>query len=140
MNGDGVFEFRQDVMAFDYEAPGGHATSSFPPAIFAYNKQKGRYTLATKLFPNFVIDELKKNLDGLDGWVKDSAKYGSKITREELDEIRVRETFLYWVYAGKRKEAWKYFDKNYNFEFRNKFRKDFKEIFSKDVTYKSIYG
>ncbi|MGB4988888.1 MAG: hypothetical protein WBO10_06600, partial [Pyrinomonadaceae bacterium] len=32
---DGVFEFYQDVMAFDYMAPGGHATATFPPAVFA---------------------------------------------------------------------------------------------------------
>lgn len=139
VDGDSVFEVRQNVMAFDYLAPGGHATSTFPPAVFGYNRKKGRYDLATKLFPNYVLDELKKHLAGLDKWAKESAKHGTIVSQEEINEISVRETFLYLIYAGKEKEAWKYFDENYNFQFRDKFRKDFKEIFSKDTVYRSIY-
>ncbi len=140
IDSDGIFEFQQDVMAFDYAAPGGHATSTFPPAVFAYNQKKGRYDFANKLFPNYVLDELKKNLAGHDKWVKECAKYGTIITQEELHEISVRETFLYLTYAGKEKEGWEYFNENYNFEFRGKFRKDFEEEFSKDATYRSIYS
>lgn len=140
---DGVFEFRQDVMAFDYMAPGGHATATFPPAIFQFNKKKSYFELANKKFPNFVLDELKKNIDGLAGWAKDQEKYGTKIKQEEIDEITVRDTFLYWIYAGKREEAWKLFEEKYDFKFykfRDKFREDFKNIFTQDPTYLSIYG
>lgn len=139
IDGDGVFEFQQDVMAFDYMAPGGHATSTFPPAIFSYNKQKNRYEIANKRFPNYVLNELNKNLAGHDQWVKDNAKYGTIITQEELDEISIREKTIYLIYAGKEKEGWKFFDENYKFQFREKFKKEIKESLSKDPTYLSIY-
>ncbi len=140
INGDGVFEFTQDVMAFDYMAPGGHATSTFPPAVFAFDQQKNYYELANKKFPRFVLGKLKRNSAALDEWVKDCAKNGTHITQEEVDEISIRETFLYLIYAGRKEEGWKIFDENYNFQFRDKFKLEFRETFLKDITYKSIYG
>ena len=139
IDGDSVFEIRQDVTAFDYMSPGGHATSTFPPAVFSYDSKKKHYDFANKKFPDYVLDQLEKNLAGHDIWVKEAAKYGTHITQEELDEISVRHTFLYSVYAGKEEEGWKYFDENYDFQFREKFKEEFKEQFSKDITYKSIY-
>jgi hypothetical protein len=62
------------------------------------------------------------------------------IPQEALDEIRVREKFLYMVYAGQKDQAWKYFDENYRFEFREKFRRDFLDAFQHDPTYLSIYS
>lgn len=139
IDGDGIFEFQEDVMAFDYMAPGGHATSTFPPAVFSYNKQKQHYEIANKRFPNYVLDRLNKNLAGHDKWVKDNAKYGAIITQEELDEITVREKTLHLIYAGKEKEGWKFFNENYKFQFREKFRKEIEKTIAKDPTYFAIY-
>jgi len=137
---DGVYEFYQDVMAFDYDAPGGHSTSTFPPAIFAFDKSSHKFVPANKRFPEFVLNRLRKNLADLKPWAEDSAKRGTVIPLEELDEISVREKFLYMVYAGQKDQAWKYFNDNYRFEFREKFRHDFLDAFQHDPTYLSIYG
>lgn len=148
IDGNGVFEFYQDVMAFGYLGPNGHATAVFPPAIFAFNMKGYRYELATNQFPEFVLKRLKEKIDRLEPWKKENEKYGTRITQDEIDEITVRETFLYWVYAGKREDAWKYFERNYRSEtgdkypdkFRDKFTRDFQELFDSDPTYRSIYG
>lgn len=137
---NGIFEFKQDVMAFDYMGTWGHITATFPPAIFHFNKKKQKFALATKRFPNFVLKELKENISSLDDWIKETSKTEPKIKQEEIEEIKTRETFLYLVYAGKREDAWKLFEEKYNFQFRDKFRNDFKELFSNDPTYLSIYG
>ena len=144
---DGVYEFYQDVMAFDYMAEGGHATASFPPAIFRFDKNQGEFILTNRRFPDYVLQKLNQNIEGLDHWRRDNEKSGSRIDDEEMNEIRVRETFLYLVYAGKRDEGWEYFQKNYRSEtgnqyqdqFRDKFIKDFRQLFAKDPTYRSIY-
>jgi len=136
---DGVFEFYQYVMAFDYLGSAGHAGSSFPPAIFAYDSQTGKYILANKRFPAFVMEQLEAVFDGREGRLAD---------RENEQEYLVRTRFLFMVYAGKRDEAWKYFDANYRSNdpraFRERFREDyresFKKLFAKDPTYLSIYG
>lgn len=147
IDGDGVFEFYQDVMAFDYIGVYSHATSSFPPAIFAFDKKSSRYELATKHFPEFVLKRLQENIDRLEPVQKEAEKYETGFTKDEIDEIRTRETFLFWVYAGKREEAWKFFEQNYRSEtgdkYQDKLREvligDFKQLFAADPTYKSIY-
>ncbi len=138
IDGDGVLEFYQDVMAFDYLGSAGHANSSFPPAIFAYERRAEQYRLATKRFPDFVMKLLEPLV----------VRTGQEGVTVSFDEYIVRTQFLYMVYAGKRDQAWKYFDANYRSDdpdsymehFREQFRTEFKDIFSKDPTYRSIYG
>jgi hypothetical protein len=148
IDGNGIYEFYQEVMAFDYFGPGGHATAAFPPAIFAYDGRKRLFELANKKFPDFVLQKLKENIDGLADWRKENESYGTQITDEEIAEITVRNTFLYMIYAGKRTQAWEYFEMNYKShtggqyrdQFRDQFRREFKSLFAKDPTYRSIYG
>jgi len=138
IDGDGILEFYRDVMAFDYLGQYGHASASFPPAIFAYDKATKRYLLATKRFPDFVMKLLEPLVDPT----------GEEDDTEGFNEYAVRTRFLFMVYAGKRDEAWKYFDANYRSKdpqaFRERFREDYRESFKKrfatDPTYLSIYG
>ena len=149
IDGDGIYEFYQDVMAFDYDGAGGHASASFPPAIFRFDRGSGRFDLATKRFPKFVLAQLSKNLTYLDKEIAENKDtYVSADDRAEYDEeYRVRETFLFWMYAGKREKAWEYFRNNYRSkisgkymdEFREQFIGEFHETFRKDPTYLSIY-
>lgn len=144
IDGDGDYEFFQDVMAFDYMGPAGHASASFPPAIFAFNEKTRKFDLANRTYPDFVLKKLKEHTDGIPAWAND----GAKIDDETVDEIIVRNTFLYLVYAGKRDQAWVYFEKNYRTKsgekyqdkFRDQFRREFTERFETDPTYRSIYG
>lgn len=140
MDGDGMFEFHRDVMAFDYMGAAGHAGASFPPAIFAYDKKVAMYVPATKRFPEFVTKQLDDLLSGLDTT--------SETNVEISNEFRVRTKFLYMVYAGQRNAGWKYFEENYRSadgdgyqeQFKEQFKKEFAEILAKDPTYLSIYG
>ncbi|HZF41457.1 MAG TPA: hypothetical protein VE715_21745, partial [Blastocatellia bacterium] len=50
LDDDGVFEFIQSVMAFDYFHV-SHARAPFPKAIFKYDKKAGKYLPANHLFP-----------------------------------------------------------------------------------------
>lgn len=139
IDGDGLFEFRRDVMAFDYMAAEGHAGSTFPPAIFRYDKAAAKYLLATKRFPDFVMADLEQLLRKVESRRQDRDR--------NIDEYLVRTRFLYMIYAGKRTEAWQYFEENYRSktgdgyqeQFKDKFRQEFKELFAKDPTYRSIY-
>lgn len=146
---DGIYEFYQDVMAFDYLAKGGHATSTFPPAIFAFDSLKGRYVLSESKFSDFILRQMQQELDNLGPWAADYEKRsGQKLPPDELNEIAVRIRFLYMVYAAQRTEGWTYFKDNYKTssgngyqdQFRDKFIKDFQELFAKDPTYKSVYS
>ncbi len=136
IDADGVFEFSQDVMMFDYFFA-SHADSPFPPVVFAYDKKKGRYDFANKKFSDFVMNELKENLDWLAK--QNVSETESESSKKMNKRYVVRKTFLNQVYAGKEKEGWKYFDENYVFEDKEEYRTEIKERFSEDITYKSIY-
>lgn len=140
IDGDGIFEFYQDVMAFDYMGAAGHAGASFPPAVFAYDEKVGKYVPATKRFPGLVRKQLDDLLAGIEST--------SDTDVETLNEFRVRTKFLFLVYAGQRDAAWDYFEQNYRStsgngyqeQFKEQFKREFVEIFAKDPTYISIYG
>ena len=140
IDGDGVFEFYRDVMAFDYMGAAGHAGASFPPAIFAYDKKAAKYVPATKRFPEFVTKKL--------GGLFSEFDTTSVADIETFNEYRVRTQFLFMVYAGQRDAGWKYFEENYRSanghgyqeQFKEQFKKEFTEIFASDPTYLSIYG
>lgn len=133
IDGDGILEFHRDVMAFDYMSPFGHAGAAFPPAVFRYEESSGKFELANTTFSKFILSLLDKrlNLYKKSGWHEKTG---------EMSENSTRNTFLFLVYAGKKDEAWKYFDENYTFPNREKYRKDFIKLFQEDRTYKSIYG
>ena len=128
---DGIFEFQQRVMAFDYFRS-SHADSVFPLAIFAYDPKKGRYELANRKFPKFVLDETKKGSD----WLTNHVPVPSGMDKRWLTRL----TFLNLVYAGNEKEAWKYFDENYWETDKEDYRREVKNVFRHDPTYKSIYS
>jgi hypothetical protein len=136
IDGDGVLEFHQSVMAFDYFFA-SHADSVFPPAVFSYRPQTGRYELANRDFPGFVMDELEKNL----AWLKKYRQTAGQpeFQKQTTERYILRKNFINLVYAGKEAEAWTYFDENYRFEDREEFRAAVRKRFSEDVVYKSIY-
>ena len=135
IDGDGIFEFYQSVMTFDYFYE-SHAGSVFPPAVFAFDKDKNEFVLANKKFPNFVMKELDKNLRRVENY---TGKNQSENTRKMYERYIVRMKFLYLVYAGKESKAWEYFNENYVFEDKEDYRQDVKKKIFKDLTYKSIY-
>lgn len=148
---DGTYEFYQDVMAFDYWGFAGHASATFPPAIFAFDSGTQKFVFANRRFHAYVIRLMKQNLAQLKAWQEENndrnAGTPSTITDDETNEVVVREKFLYLVYAGREHDAWPYFKANYKTangdgyqdQFRDKFIREFKQTFVADPTYRSIY-
>lgn len=137
INNDGVYEFRRDVMAFDY-FHAGHADAVFPPAIFEYDKRRGQYRLANRKFGDFVMLDREWILRWYE---KERKSYGNESEEFKVSNERytVRALFLTMVYAGREAEAWKYLDENNNFDHKEEYRKDVKAQLISDVTYRSIY-
>jgi hypothetical protein len=138
IDGDGIYEFRQSVMTFDFVTT-RYAGSVFPPAIFSYSAKKGRYELANRKYPGYVIKELQEQLDGFPDWVRECNAYGAKITPAEIERKYIVYTFIYILYAGQQDRAWNFFEQNYKYEEKNVVRAEVKEIMKKDPTSLAIY-
>ena len=153
LNNDGTYEFYQDVMAFDYMGMMGHASATFPPAIFAFDRRRHKYVLSNRRFESFVLTEMNRHLSSLKDWQREHNERAAghpdspQMTDFDVNEVSVREKFLYLVYAGKEQEAWPFFKSNYKTssgsgyqeQFRDQFLSEFRKAFDKDPTYRSIY-
>ncbi|MBO0727484.1 MAG: hypothetical protein J2P52_17930, partial [Blastocatellia bacterium] len=134
---DGVFEFIQSVMTFDYFYV-SHARSPFPKAIFKYDMKAGKYLPANHLFPDEVAQDLEKdeaevarfklNLEGPDAY-----------EREEYVAAALR-ALLKYIYSGREPQAWAFFDAEYKLDDKQKLRSDIKKLLRGCAIYNYIYS
>jgi hypothetical protein len=141
LDGDGAFEFRHSVMAFDYFHM-SHASSIFPQAVFAYDKLAGEYRPANRRFSAYA-------LDGIEGDIKEleTLKAGGKSDGDDLYTERhfsaVLQVTLKYIYAGKRDEGWSFFEREYRTHegiAKEKMRAEIEETLSAEPVYKYIYS
>jgi hypothetical protein len=133
---DGVFEFTQSVITFDYFYL-SHARSPFPNAIFKYDKKAGEYLPANRLFPGEVTRNLKAALAEvarLSRNLYSSNVYG----REEYVAATLR-AFLMRVYAGRETQAWTFFDTEYKLDNKQELRSDLRKRLRGCSIYNYIY-
>lgn len=134
---DGIYEFTQEVMAFDY-FHASHAASVFPRAVFAYSKTTGSYQLASRRFGRYLLRGIDKDLRDATTQIR---KY-KNIESDAFDDYYygLTNVVLKYVYAGQEKKGWEYFEKNYKRGDKDELRKDLKGAFEQCPIYQSIYG
>ena len=134
---DGTYEFTQFVMAFDYFRV-SHASSVFPTAVFAYNKAQGKYTLANRRFPNYLLSDMPRYLKEAQtknlSFVEDPKHFPQEDYVQAISRV-----ILDYIYAGEREKGLEYFEKNYKMPDKGEFREELKETLRKDPIYQSIY-
>ncbi|MBD0370167.1 MAG: hypothetical protein ICV60_04980 [Pyrinomonadaceae bacterium] len=141
IDGDGVFELKHSVMAFDYFHM-SHASSVFPQAVFAFDKKAGEYRPANRRFSANL-------LAGLEADIKELEKIKTEANPEK-DELYTERHFsallqvtLKYIYAGKREEGWAFFNREYKTHegiSREKMRAEIEETLREEPVYKYIYS
>lgn len=125
IDGDGVQEFTQRVMTFDYWEDLSYTASPRPRVVFQYDPRAKRFYPASKQFAAYLLKDVGEDIRKLDP--KDPAQ----LWVSELD-ITLR-----YIYAGKEKEGWKFFDRDgRDDETRYKIKKALKQ----DALYKVTYS
>jgi hypothetical protein len=122
IDGDGVFEVWQVISDFYYF----RGSRKIPAvALFKYDKRKGRYVLANKLFPNYLLKDIEEN---------------KKEIKESTDLLEaVLEVMLDYIYAGKEKEAWEFYERNYDLPDKKEVKDDIKATLNKEAIYQMLY-
>ncbi len=90
IDGDGVYEISQEILDFWGFEGLCMACSPLPNIIFKYDAKKRKYLPANHLFRDFVLEETEKNI--------------AEKNIFNLGEL------LEYIYAGKEKEAWAFFE------------------------------
>jgi hypothetical protein len=123
---DGVFEFTQGILTFDYFDRLCHALSPIPTAVFKYEENRIKYLPASHLFPEYLLNGIEKNIRA----VKKLNKRTDFTTYDDSGGeylSAVLKVVLRYIYAGKENEAWSFYDHEYHLpdkeEMKSKIRK-----------------
>lgn len=102
------------------------ANSPHPEVIFKFDQSTKRYKISNKLFQN-------RYLEGID-----KKQLHSDLTQRERYLADRLDIFLRYIYAGEEAQGWAFFDTVYQGADRGEIKKAIKNVFSKDLIYKSV--
>jgi len=127
IDGDGVMEFTQRVLTFDYCCGLAYSASPQPTVVFKYNGRTRRFFPVTTGFQSFLLKGIEDGLDktdptGVDHWV------------------RLFHAVTQYIYAGREQRGWKLFDNESKRglpDFSSK--SEIKTLLAKDPLYRIIH-
>lgn len=134
IDGDGKNELIQSLLAFWFFDRLTNVDSPFVDIIFAYNPAQKKYLPANARFQEFALrnikDDIRKvaeirtdsNAPGQDG-----GKFGA-----------ILNVVLTYIYAGKEREAWAFYENEYNLADKEEMKTKIKDVLGKDEVYKTI--
>jgi hypothetical protein len=140
LDGDGMFELTQSVMAFDYFHM-SHASSVFPQAIFAYDGKAGEYRPANRRFSTYALRGIEDDIRELEK-LKAEGNSDDDIYSERYFSA-VLQVALKYIYAGRRDEGWAFFNREYRTHegiSREKMRAEINDALSGEPVYTYIYS
>jgi hypothetical protein len=125
---NGAFEIIVPITDFyEFQDKLPIARIPLPGIIFKYNRRLMKYVPANPVFESYALRETG-DLD-----------VGKTI--DEFDQrARVLEKLLTFIYVGKQKQAWIFYDRSYKLSDREEFRHRIKAILAKQRVYKFIYN
>ena len=129
IDGDGVQEFTQRDMTFDYWEGLGYVSSPQPNIVFQYDPRIKRFHPANKKFSAYLLRDVASAIRALDP--NDPAQhwaYGLDIT-------------LRYIYAGEEREAWRFYDKAFSPKLyeKDEMKAKIKKTLMSDVVYRLLY-
>ncbi len=134
---DGRYEFTQAEMAFDYfHLP--HSLSRFSTVVFAYDERAGEYRVANARFAEYVLRGLDADIAEVNKLNGQPPAVNDIFYREKLFSA-VLQVLLKYIYAGRRAEAWSFYDGNYKLDDREQMRTEIKKKLRSSIIYNSIY-
>jgi hypothetical protein len=102
LDGDGVYEISQAVPAFVFFEDLTNATSHLIDVAFKYDPKTRQYLPANQILQPYSLAGIEDEINGLDK--SDTHKFTSDVLL----------IVLRYIYAGKRKEAWSFYNREYN--------------------------
>ena len=138
LDADGMFEFTQTILTFDYFDRLPHALSPLPAVVFKYG-ESNRYLPANQLFPDYL-------LEGIDDDIKRVKGFNDTLDFKTYDDPHgeylsaVLEVVLRYIYAGKQEEAWAFYEKAYRLPDKKEMESKIREKLKDCPIYKEISG
>ena len=134
LDGDGVYEIGMYVTSF-YGAFDQLSVSAtpLPTVFFRYDKRAGRYLPANHRFQDHLLEGIETEIKNLPTEISPLPSSAG-----ELYLARRLDVLLQFIYAGKEKEGWEFFDKAYTLPDADKIKAIVKKELKNAPAYKFI--
>jgi hypothetical protein len=139
IDGDGRYEFTQDVMAFDYFMT-SHAGSVFPLAVFAYDERAEKYVPSNRKFAAYLLRGVARDIGKVEALNRrlTRAERASTFHGEHFTEVM--DVLLKYVYAGEERKGWAFFGSHYMLADKAEVEAAVKKRLKESAVYCATYG
>jgi|SRR5881394_3250844 len=124
---DGIYEISQAVTAFAFFEDLTNATSHLIDVVFKYNPKAREYLPANQLLQSYSLAGIDDEKNGLDK--SDAHKFASDVLL----------IVLRYVYAGKRNEAWSFYNREYTLPDKERLRGKILATLRDEPVYRYLY-
>jgi hypothetical protein len=144
LDADRALEFTQKILTFDYFDDLPYVSSPQPTIVFKYDPKLGKYYPANWRFVSFLFKGVAEEIKEIQKYNEDLRKSDVKIYADRFDLYRINalDVILRYIYVGREREAWAFYDRELKEKLINKARLKsmIKKKLKNDAVYKSIYG
>jgi hypothetical protein len=137
LDADGVYEFSQPLLTFDYFDSCSHADSAFPVAIFNFDAKSRRYKPANRAFAREILKELPRYEKELNEFRK-AHKPSEEVPVHGEYLGKVLQVLVTYLYAGKIQQGWAFFEREYQLPDKAKIRQEIEDELAKDTVYLAV--
>jgi hypothetical protein len=132
---DGHYELIQTLNGFGFFNKLDNTNSPFIDIVFKYNPRTQTYIPANPEFQDFALKDIEQKIKRARevGATDDSGNYYRNLLSAVL------EVSLRYIYAGKEKEGWSFYEE-YNAPDKDEVKSELKKVLNQDSVYKSIHG
>lgn len=127
IDGDGTYEISQAVTAFAFFEDLTNATSHLVDVVFKYDAKRREYLPANQLLQSYSLAGINDVIKALDK--SDAHKF-------ESDVLLI---VLRYIYAGKRNEAWSFYNREYNLPDKERLRARILATLRDEPVYRFLY-
>lgn len=127
LDNDGIYEIGLPVTAFYLVFDFSIAETPLPLVIFKYDKKTDRYLPANHLFQNYLLQGIDKQISNV-----------SKDSNTPYYLSHAIAILLDYLYAGKEKEGWAFFDQSYTLPDKETIKATVKKVLKKGRAFQFI--
>lgn len=132
---DGRYELIHTLNSFRFFNKLDNTNSPFIDIVFKYNRRTQTYIPANPEFQDFALKDIEQKIKKARevGATDDSSNYYRNLLSAVL------EVSLRYIYAGKEKEGWSFYEE-YNAPDKDEVKSELKKVLDRDSVYQSIHG
>ena len=138
LDGDGKTELIQNLLTFWFFDGLANTHSPFPDIVFTYDPKSRQYVPANCRFRDFVLRDIEQHITKVRVAKSNAAKNDGDVPGDGDILGAMLRVLLEYIYASKEKEAWEFYEAEYNLPDKAEMKSKIKNKLKEDAVYQAI--